>query len=82
MASKSKRKSSTKSSTRIKTRVTAQAAGGPTPAEIEKLRKDLANATAGFFAAYGDIYDYMLVCPPGPIPPPKLEARVLNLAAE
>jgi len=56
------------------------APAGPTQAEIEKLRQDLEQVTAGFFETYGDIYDYMLVCQPGPIPPPKIEARIFNLA--
>lgn len=54
-------------------------ANGPTPAELQKLRKDIDAVTAGFFKEYGDIYDYMMVCPPGPLPPPKLEERILNL---
>jgi hypothetical protein len=52
---------------------------GPSRAELAKLRRDLNAATAGIFKKYG--YRAMLVGPPGPRPPPKLEARVLNLFA-
>ena len=52
---------------------------GPTKAELAKLRKELNAATAGIFKKYG--YQAMLVGPPGPRPPPKLEAKVLNLFA-
>jgi hypothetical protein len=54
---------------------------GPTKEELEKLRREIDKVTAGFFEEYGDIYDYMLVCPPGPIPPPKVEESILNLGA-
>jgi hypothetical protein len=37
--------------------------------------------TAGFFAAYGDQYDFMLVSAPGPRPPPKMEFNTLNLSS-
>jgi hypothetical protein len=77
MASKKKSKTTIKAATAI-----SAANNGPTPEELAQLRKALDKATAGFWAAYGDVYDYMLVCPPGPIPPPKLEATVLNLAVQ
>jgi hypothetical protein len=54
---------------------------GPSKAEIEKLRKAVERVTAGFFAAYGDQYDFMLVSAPGPRPPPKMEFNILNLSS-
>ncbi|HEU4592801.1 MAG TPA: hypothetical protein VFS13_17975 [Steroidobacteraceae bacterium] len=54
---------------------------GPSKAEIEKLRKAVTRLTAGFFAAYGDQYQFMLVGPPGPRPPPKSEFNILNLSS-
>jgi hypothetical protein len=55
----------------------------PTKAEIDKLRKDVNKLTAKFFDKYGGKggYNYLLVGP-GPIPPPKLEIDILNLATE
>jgi hypothetical protein len=54
---------------------------GPSDAEIEKLRKAINEVTAEFFSTYGDIYQFMLVGPQGPRPPPKLEFNILNLSS-
>lgn len=53
---------------------------GPSKAEIARLKKAVQKATKAFFAQYGDQYDFMLVGPPGPRPPPKLEFNTLNLS--
>lgn len=50
---------------------------GPSRAEIARLRKEINAVTAATFKKYG--YQMMLVGPPGPRPPPKLELKVLNL---
>jgi hypothetical protein len=55
----------------------------PTKAEIKKLRKAVNAVTKEFFKSYGGDggYNYLLVGP-GPIPPPKLEIDILNLATK
>jgi hypothetical protein len=55
----------------------------PTKAEIDKLRKAVNAVTKEFFSEYGGDggYNYLLVGP-GPIPPPKLEIDILNLATK
>ncbi|HLA72942.1 MAG TPA: hypothetical protein VK624_15660 [Steroidobacteraceae bacterium] len=55
----------------------------PTKAEIAKLRKAVNAVTKEFFKSYGGKggYNYLLVGP-GPIPPPKLEIDILNLATK
>jgi len=69
----------------------------PSKAEIEKLRNALNAASKEFFASYGKNYDFLLVGPPGtgtgkgkgtlmvgppgPRPPPKLEVSILNLSS-
>jgi hypothetical protein len=50
----------------------------PSKKEVKKLRKEINAVTKTFFARYG--YDVMMVGPPGPRPPPKLELKVLNLS--
>lgn len=54
---------------------------GPSDAEIEQLRKAIGEVTADFYAAYGDQFQFILVGPEGPRPPPKLELRILNLSS-
>jgi len=54
---------------------------GPSDAELEKLRKAVNEVTADFFSAYGDRYQFLLVGPEGPRPPPKLEFNILNLSS-
>jgi hypothetical protein len=55
----------------------------PSKAEIDKLRKQVNAVTKEFFKEYGGDggYNYLLVGP-GPIPPPKLEIDILNLATK
>jgi hypothetical protein len=55
----------------------------PSKAEIDKLRKEVNAVTKAFFKAYGGEggYNYLLVGP-GPIPPPKMEIDILNLATK
>ena len=55
----------------------------PSKAEIDALRKKVNAVTKEFFAEYGGDggYNYLLVGP-GPIPPPKLEIDILNLASK
>ena len=55
----------------------------PSKKEIDKLRKKVNAVTKEFFEAYGGDggYNYLLVGP-GPIPPPKLEIDILNLATK
>ena len=53
----------------------------PSKAEIAKLKRSVQRVTAGFFRQYGDQYDFMLVGPPGPRPPPKMEFNTLNLSS-
>jgi hypothetical protein len=50
----------------------------PSKKEVKKLRKEINAVTKTFFARYG--YDYLMVGPPGPRPPPKLELSILNLS--
>ncbi len=54
----------------------------PTKTEIKKLRKAVNAVTKEFFAAYGGDggYNYLLVGPPGPKPPPKREIEIFNLS--
>lgn len=54
---------------------------GPSDAELDKLRKAVNEVTAEFFSAYGDMYQFMLVGPQGPRPPPKKEFNILNLSS-
>lgn len=54
---------------------------GPSDAEIEKLRKAIGEVTAEFFSEYGGQYQFLLVGPEGPRPPPKLELNILNLSS-
>ena len=55
----------------------------PTTSEIKKLRRAVNAVTKEFFETYGGKggYNYLLVGP-GPIPPPKLEIDILNLATK
>ena len=55
----------------------------PSKKEIDKLRKQVNAVTREFFETYGGDggYNYLLVGP-GPIPPPKLEIDILNLATK
>lgn len=55
----------------------------PSKAEIDALRKKVNAVTKEFFSEYGGDggYNYLLVGP-GPIPPPKLEIDILNLATK
>jgi hypothetical protein len=55
----------------------------PSKAEIDELRKKVNALTKDFFSEYGGEggYNYLLVGP-GPIPPPKLEIDILNLATK
>jgi hypothetical protein len=47
--------------------------------EVKKLRKEINAVTKAFLARYD--YDFLMVGPPGPRPPPKLEISVLNLSS-
>ena len=53
----------------------------PSKSEIEKLRKALNAASKEFFASHGNQFDFLMVGPPGPRPPPKLEISILNLSS-
>ena len=53
----------------------------PSKAEIAKLKKELQAVTKEFFSAYGASYDFIMMGPPGPRPPPKLELKILNLSS-
>jgi hypothetical protein len=53
----------------------------PSTAEIAKLKKELQAVTKEFFSAHGDSIDFIMMGPPGPRPPPKLEWKVLNLSS-
>ena len=55
----------------------------PSKKEIDQLRKKVNAVTKEFFEAYGGEggYNYLLVGP-GPIPPPKMEIDILNLATK
>ncbi|HTU64946.1 MAG TPA: hypothetical protein VMF52_03260 [Steroidobacteraceae bacterium] len=56
-------------------------AKSPTKAEIAKLRKELNAVTEKFFANYGGTYDFVMMGPPGPRPPPKIDWNILNLSS-
>jgi len=51
----------------------------PSKKEVKKLRKEINAVTKAFLARYD--YDFLMVGPPGPRPPPKLEISVLNLSS-
>jgi len=53
----------------------------PSRADIAKLRKVLNAASKEFFDEFGGDFDFLLVGPPGPRPPPKLEISILNLSS-
>jgi hypothetical protein len=53
----------------------------PSKGEIARLRKALDAVTREFWASYGRSYDFMMVGPPGPRPPPKMEFHILNLSS-
>jgi hypothetical protein len=53
----------------------------PSKAEVEKLRKAIAAVTREFWSSYGSSYDFLMVGPPGPRPPPKKEITFLNLSS-
>lgn len=53
----------------------------PSRLELAKLRKALNAVTREFWASYGNDYDFMMVGPPGPRPPPKMEFNVLNMSS-
>jgi hypothetical protein len=53
----------------------------PSKAEFEKLRKELEAVTKAFWANYGKEFDFLMVGPPGPRPPPKMEFTILNMSS-
>ncbi len=53
----------------------------PSKTEIAKLRKALNAASKEFFDEFGNDFDFLMVGPPGPRPPPKLEISILNLSS-
>ena len=59
----------------------AKKAKKPSKAELAKLRKALNEVTREFWSSYGGSYDIMMMGPPGPRPPPRLEIKVINLSS-
>jgi hypothetical protein len=53
----------------------------PTQAQIAELREALNTAAKEFWAAHGDNYDFVMLGPPGPRPPPKMDLKFLNLSS-
>jgi len=53
----------------------------PSKSETDKLRKELNAVAREFWANYGSNYDFVLLGPPGPRPPPKKEIDILNLSS-
>ena len=56
----------------------------PSKAEVAKLRKEVNAITKAFFEKHGGDggINFLLVGPPGPRPPPKLELDILDLSAK
>ena len=53
----------------------------PSKGEIAKLRKALNDVAKEFWASYGNSFDFLMMGPPGPRPPPKKVITVLNLSS-
>jgi hypothetical protein len=53
----------------------------PSKSEIDKLRKELNAVAREFWAGNGSKFDFILLGPPGPRPPPKKEIDILNLSS-
>ena len=53
----------------------------PSKPEMDKLRKELNAVAREFWANYGSRFDFLMLGPPGPRPPPKREIDILNLSS-